>query len=271
MATVTESFVVTATEDITNSDYRVAGEAGIEAVGTRDVVVHVADLPDVMLSKSAMPAEPGPGEAVTFTLSFSNLSLTPASGVVITDLLPASILHPQVTHSGAMITPQMGSAYVWDVADLGYGEGGIITITGILSSPLPAGLAITNTACITADLDGNPGNNEAQAIVTVADLPPVAEAGAEQWADVGAQVMLDGSGSYDPNGDALSYHWLQTGGSPVVLSDAAVVTPTFTATSAGYFTFTLTVTDTSGLSASDETVVIVAHKLYLPLVVRGSH
>ena len=269
LATITESFVVTATADITNSDYRVAHASGIEAVGAEPVIVRVADVPDVTLVKTVEPSVPGPGQAVTFTLTFSNLGMEPATGVVITDLLPVALLQPTVLSSGVPITARTGITYVWDVGDLTEGEGGIITITGVLSDALPAGTLITNTATITATDDGNAENNTASAVMSVANLPPIAEAGGEQWVTVGDVVTLDGSGSYDPNGDALTYHWAQSGGSvPVTLSNPAAISPTFTASASGIFTFTLTVTDTAGLSASDTTRVIVAYRLYLPLITK---
>ena len=42
-------------------------------------------------------------------------------------------------------------------------------------------------------------------------------------------VELDGTGSYDPDGDALTYQWRQTGGPPVVLNNATSAIATFTA------------------------------------------
>jgi K319-like protein/beta-propeller repeat-containing protein len=58
---------------------------------------------------------------------------------------------------------------------------------------------------------------------------PVAEAGPDQTVNEGSLVALDGSGSFDPDGDALSYSWSQTAGPPVTLSDASQAKPTFTA------------------------------------------
>ena len=59
---------------------------------------------------------------------------------------------------------------------------------------------------------------------------PTADAGPDQlgvWE--GALVMLDGSGSSDPDDDPLRYRWNQISGEPVVLSSQNIVNPTFTA------------------------------------------
>lgn len=92
---------------------------------------------------------------------------------------------------------------------------------------------------------------------------PTANAGPDQVATVGAPVTLTGSGS-DPDGDALVYHWQQTGGPTVTLagSDTAAVR-TFTPASPGSYIFNLTTTDAGGLSGSD-TVVITINDTTLP-------
>jgi hypothetical protein len=59
--------------------------------------------------------------------------------------------------------------------------------------------------------------------------PPIANAGPDQTVASGAPVQLDGSGSIDPAGQALTYMWTQTAGPAVTLSDPTSPTPTFTA------------------------------------------
>ena len=90
---------------------------------------------------------------------------------------------------------------------------------------------------------------------------PTAQAGPDQTVGQGATVMLDGTGSSDPEGEALSYAWSQTGGTPrVVLSDGAAARPTFTApgqlTSDAVLEFSLTVTDARGLASDADTVAV---------------
>ncbi|MCP3880977.1 MAG: isopeptide-forming domain-containing fimbrial protein [Sulfitobacter sp.] len=100
-------------------------------------------------------------------------------------------------------------------------------------------------------------------IVNVIDgalAPPSADAGADQTVIEGAvNVALDGSGSSDSDGTVDTYLWEQTDGSTVILSDEAVVSPTFTAPAAGtqVLAFLLTVTDNDGLKSTDTCLVNV--------------
>ena len=75
-------------------------------------------------------------------------------------------------------------------------------------------------------------------------------------------VALDGSDSYDVEGDSLSYTWTQTSGNNVYLQytdDADGNTTNFSA-SPGEYTFKLTVSDSYGSSSSGEATVSVAEE-----------
>ena len=91
--------------------------------------------------------------------------------------------------------------------------------------------------------------------------PPVANAGGQITVNEEDPVMLDGSGSYDPDGFIVSYSWSQLTGVAVTLSASAVAQPTFTAPVIGagtaVLTFRLTVTDNSGLQSNATAVVNV--------------
>lgn len=81
---------------------------------------------------------------------------------------------------------------------------------------------------------------------------PVANAGADQAANVGDMVSFNGSGSYDPDGTIASYQWnFGDGGS----ASGATVTHSYAST--GTFTVTLTVTDNEGATDSDTAIVAV--------------
>src|SRR5262249_10196272 len=89
----------------------------------------------------------------------------------------------------------------------------------------------------------------------VGNSPPVANAGANQDGSAAGTVTLDGSGSYDPDGDAITYAWTQLSGPTVTLSSTNAAKVIFTAAVGQIYTFKLTVTDSLGLSASATTRV----------------
>ncbi len=67
-------------------------------------------------------------------------------------------------------------------------------------------------------------------VTAPANSAPTAAAGADQRVASGAAVTLDGSASDPGNaGQSLTYAWTQTSGPNVVLSDARVAQPGFTA------------------------------------------
>ena len=74
--------------------------------------------------------------------------------------------------------------------------------------------------------------------------PPTANAGADQVVNTGASVTLNGSGSSDPDGNALTFFWEQKLGTPVALSSTSAAVVTFTAPASGtYLVFEMTVSD----------------------------
>jgi hypothetical protein len=95
---------------------------------------------------------------------------------------------------------------------------------------------------------------QATRIVHRGASPPIADAGAPQIGVPAGTITLNGSRSYDPNGEALTYQWTVEAGSASLASPTAATT-TFSAQAAASYSFTLTVTNTDGLSASAHTLV----------------
>ncbi len=95
------------------------------------------------------------------------------------------------------------------------------------------------------------------------NAPPTANAGGPYTTDEGATVQLDGTGSTDPEGDALTYTWdLDNNGS----FETSGATPTFPAKGQdGVYTVVLKVTDPSGNVSTDTATVTVDN--VLPTVV----
>lgn len=89
---------------------------------------------------------------------------------------------------------------------------------------------------------------------------PVADAGQNMVVTGASTVQLDGTGSSDPDGDALGYSWTQTAGPAVALSDPAAAQPTFTAPDVSgdvVLVFELTVDDGQLASEADSVQVMV--------------
>ncbi|MBI4334667.1 MAG: hypothetical protein HY673_25720, partial [Chloroflexi bacterium] len=113
--------------------------------------------------------------------------------------------------------------------------------------------------------DGQLTSNPDVVNITVKNVnhPPVADAGADQTVAEGSPVTLNGSASYDPDAEGLSYSWLQTAGSSVVLSSPTAAQPSFTAPLVGWagatLTFALTVSD--GIDSATDTVNVVVENI----------
>ncbi len=97
--------------------------------------------------------------------------------------------------------------------------------------------------------------------LTPENQPPIAIAGDDQEVEEEALVTLDGSGSYDLDGDELQYQWQQNGGLEVSLDDPSKVTPTFKAPTVSaereILTFQLVVNDGTAESEPAEVTVTV--------------
>ena len=92
----------------------------------------------------------------------------------------------------------------------------------------------------------------------LASTLPIADAGPAQSVFAGQEVVLDGSHSTDPAGNALSYAWTVTSlpvGSKATLANAAPVRPVFVTDVSGTYTFSLVVKDANGSSAPSTVTV----------------
>lgn len=123
-----------------------------------------------------------------------------------------------------------------------------------------AGRSLTFQLTLT-DQEGAQSQDSCIVNVTGANTPPSADAGPNQTVVDGEQVMLDGSGSFDPDDGIAGYQWKQMTGPQVTLSDASAMQPTFSAPEAEEngesLTFQITVTDQGGLRARDTCIVNV--------------
>ncbi|MCL4264758.1 MAG: VCBS repeat-containing protein [Anaerolineae bacterium] len=106
------------------------------------------------------------GQAITYTLTFTNLGPSLAVNTIVQDPLPANLSGINV-NSNIPITPTGSPPFSWQVGNLPVGQGGIITITAVVSDFS----FVENTASLTSDaLDPVLSNNQATVQFNVADL-----------------------------------------------------------------------------------------------------
>jgi hypothetical protein len=121
-------------------------------------------------------------------------------------------------------------------------------------------------ATLTVSFGGSLNKTDtAQATITVVEnLPPIADAGPDQFVNQtsvqGANVTLSGTGSSDPNDDILSYSWSWAGGSATGAAPTVLFPP-------GNTTVTLMVSD--GLLNATDTVNIVVQDITPPFANAG--
>ena len=117
--------------------------------------------------------------------------------------------------------------------------------------------------------DGTVNSTPSSVVVKVVYLnhAPVANAGPDMSTDVGFDVVLDASGSYDPDLDGLTFTWTQVSGASVVIQNADTMNQAFfTPTTAGVYVFMVTVSD--GQISSTDTVTVTVNNL--PVANAGS-
>ena len=103
--------------------------------------------------------------------------------------------------------------------------------------------------------DGKASSAPASAALTINEVndPPVADAGADQSAQVGQAVSFNAAGSYDIDDGIATYLWEFGDG-----TDATEPITSHSYAAAGGYTAKLTVTDVGGLTDSDEAAITVS-------------
>jgi hypothetical protein len=187
---------------------------------------------------------------------------------------PSSANTPPVADAGPDQTVPVGASVQLDGSGSSDADGDSLTFAWTLESMPPgSGASLADPTALhptfVADLPGsytarlivNDGTNDSApdlVVITTVNSAPVADAGADQSVFLGDTVALDGSGSADADGDALTYTWAfasRPAGSVAVLSDPSADDPTFVVDLPGSYVVQLVVHDGTTASPPDSVTI----------------
>src|SRR5690625_2742390 len=140
-----------------------------------DEVTPVDAVPDLVLTKTGTGTSPAPGDTYTWTLDYENVGNIEATGVEITETVPAHTTFDSAASSpGWSCSPDdsAGSICVIDLGSLAGGDAGSVVFAVVIDDPLASGVESIYNAAVIADDGSNgddptPANNEDDDIVPV--------------------------------------------------------------------------------------------------------
>ncbi len=174
------------------------------AITQQDLAMRIegqVGLPDADLSlvKTAAPVAAHPGEPVVYTLQAANAGPIDATGVVVTDPLPAGVTYVSDTCGG--VWDGGTGVWTWTIGALASGANAscdvTVTVTAVVAGD------ISNTGSVTGnENDPDTGNNDGTALFAVVPL-----------ADVSIVKTSDAAGVVYP-GDQVTYTLAVANGGP---------------------------------------------------------
>jgi hypothetical protein len=253
-----------------------AGDASYHWTQTAGPLVAISD-PDAAETNFAAPGSSAGGESLSFQLTVSDKDGTQSRDSCIVNVSdinvsPTADAGPNRTVSPAEIVELDGShsSSVDSIVSYNWRQvSGTPVVLSDASSVQPTFVAPGATSAresllfelAVTDQAGLRSRDTCIIDISAGYQPPVANAGTARTVASGSIVVLDGSGSTDPEGGITSYNWKQTAGIPVTLSNPTSVDPIFTAPlidDAGEdLVFELTVTDAAGLADKSKVVISV--------------
>jgi hypothetical protein len=224
-----------------------------------------------------LPGGVGGSQMLTFRLTVSLGGCTATSTVNVTvknvDHPPVADAGPaQLVNEGSSVTLQGAQSYdpdgdqviyLWEQTDgIPVALQGAATSAATFVAPMLDG-GFGQVTILTFRLTASDGelSGTAEVVVSVEQVnhAPVANPGSPQTVDEASAVTLNGVGSYDPDGDQITYLWSQVNGPAVVLSDTSASIATFVAPrvnpGGATLVFRLSVADGGGLTGQTEVSV----------------
>ncbi len=160
-----------------------------------------------------------------------------------------------VTLDGSGSTDPDGAALTWTWALVQQPAASQATLANA-SGPAPTFVAdVSGTYLVQLVVGDGTQSSQPDSVVITANARPLANAGPDQTAPVGATVQLTGAASTDADGHPLTYAWSfqsRPTGSTATLSDPSLVDPTFRIDRPGSYVVRLVVSDPVGCERRDD-------------------
>jgi uncharacterized repeat protein (TIGR01451 family) len=136
---------------------------GTQAVSSNSVTVLVSTAANLTLTKGVDKAQAGPGDTLTYTISFTNNGGVPIANGSLFDVIPPGTLFVDATNGGQL----SGSTLVWTFSSLAPGMGGVVSFRVRVQNDVVPGTVIRNQAQLAVVAQGTVLTSNA-ALTTIA-------------------------------------------------------------------------------------------------------
>lgn len=125
--------------------------------------VAITPTPYFVIDKTALPAPVSAGGTLVYTIDYANRGSANATGVTITDTIPAGLTFVSATGGGA----PSGGSVVWTIGDVPIGAVGELQVTFTVDAGIADGTVLTNTVTL-VDALGNTASDSIPVATRVA-------------------------------------------------------------------------------------------------------
>lgn len=136
----------------TVSDSSYCTSQAVAGCASNTVTVTVSGNPSLSMTKTSLPASVKPGDVVTYTMVVTNGGSGAATGVVVSDPVPANTVFKAITTAGpgSASFDAVGNRAVFNIGTLASGASATVAFSATVNSMASGSTTITNTASTTA-------------------------------------------------------------------------------------------------------------------------
>jgi hypothetical protein len=232
-----------------------AGSAAVLAIPTSVSPTFTVDragdyVAQLIVHDGTVPSAPN-----SVTITSNNVAPVADAGPDQDNITPGAL----ITLNGSGSSDANGDAltYSWSLTTKPAGSAAVLAIPTSVSPTFTVDRAGDYVAQLIVH-DGTVPSAPNSVIVNTSNVAPVANAGPDQGGVIIASLItLDGSASFDANGDPLTYSWSLNvpAGSTATLTNPASLSPTFTVDIAGNYVAQLIVNDGTVGSVPDSAII----------------